>query len=232
MSTLVVFLEDIALVDWLVLIPTELERAAMPLFSANTVGTTGNAIVELCGFGPIAAAANTARLLQVHRPTKVLLLGIAGAFEVQNSIGQALCFSDVASYGVGTGTGEAHIPGHKLGFKQVLGGRVSLKDQAAEILPLVSESTGRRLLVTACSASANEAERNERLKMFPDAVAEDMEGFGVALACHQNGTPLSIVRGISNRVGDRNRDNWRIDAALHSASELGIRIISRTSQPT
>lgn len=220
------------MVDWLVLIPTAIERAAMHVFAANTVNASGNVVVELCGFGPIAAAANTARLLQVHKPTKVLLLGIAGAFANQSSIGQALCFSAVASYGVGAGAGNAHIPGHKLGFTQVLGGSVSITNQAAEELPLDSESTRRRLLITACSASADDAERSERLKIFPDALAEDMEGFGVALACQQIGTSLSIVRGISNLVGDRNRDHWRIDVALRSASELGIQIISRSSQPT
>jgi futalosine hydrolase len=44
-----------------------------------------------------------------------------------------------------------------------------------------------------------------------------MEGFAVALACAHMHTPLSIVRGISNQVGDRDSTRWKIPAALHAA---------------
>ncbi len=50
----------------------------------------------------------------------------------------------------------------------------------------------------------------DKLRVFPDAMAEDMEGFGVALACRFAEVPLSIVRGFSNWVGDRNHSNWKV----------------------
>ena len=55
--------------------------------------------------------------------------------------------------------------------------------------------------------------------------AEDMEGFAVAMACALNETPLRIVRGISNEVGDREPANWRIPLALGAARELAMEVL-------
>jgi nucleoside phosphorylase len=52
-----------------------------------------------------------------------------------------------------------------------------------------------------------------------------MEGFGVALACHAAGIPLAIVRGISNRAGDRRVSSWAISPALQAAAELAIDVL-------
>jgi futalosine hydrolase len=47
-----------------------------------------------------------------------------------------------------------------------------------------------------------------------------MEGFGVAIAGRLMGVPVAVVRGISNEVGDRRRDRWKIPEALESAWRL------------
>jgi futalosine hydrolase len=55
----------------------------------------------------------------------------------------------------------------------------------------------------------------------PDAVAEGMEGFGVATAAVDAGVPFGEVRTISNLVGPRDRAGWRIPDALAALTELG-----------
>jgi futalosine hydrolase len=67
-----------------------------------------------------------------------------------------------------------------------------------------------------------------RASRFDHALAEDMEGFAVALACALRGTPLRIVRGVSNEVGDRAPERWRIPAALAAARERAIEVLSET----
>ena len=74
-------------------------------------------------------------------------------------------------------------------------------------------------LLSCCSASANENDVQLRLKKYPSAVAEDMEGFSVAAACRFAGLPLRIVRGISNRAGDRNKENWQVHQAMSAVEE-------------
>src|SRR5207248_2206255 len=55
----------------------------------------------------------------------------------------------------------------------------------------------------------------------PDAVAEGMEGFGVATAAAGAGVPFAEVRTISNPVGPRDREAWRIGDALAALTEVG-----------
>jgi futalosine hydrolase len=41
-----------------------------------------------------------------------------------------------------------------------------------------------------------------------------MEGFGVAVAAQQAGVAFAELRTVSNRIGPRDRDSWRIGDAL------------------
>ncbi|WP_461031047.1 phosphorylase family protein, partial [Streptomyces sparsus] len=53
----------------------------------------------------------------------------------------------------------------------------------------------------------------------PGAVAEAMEGFGVAQAAAAQGVPVLEVRAVSNAVGPRDRAAWRIPDALDALAE-------------
>jgi futalosine hydrolase len=75
-------------------------------------------------------------------------------------------------------------------------------------------------LLTVCAASGSAADVAERRRLFPAAVAEDMEGFGVALACRLHGVPCAIIRGISNVAGDRDKARWATAEALAAAAAL------------
>jgi futalosine hydrolase len=95
-------------------------------------------------------------------------------------------------------------------------------------LPLAVPVTGGQhcradaagLLLSACAASASAADAALRREQFPAAVAEDMEGFAVALACRLAAVPCQIIRGISNRAGDRDKANWQVEPALRAAADL------------
>jgi futalosine hydrolase len=48
----------------------------------------------------------------------------------------------------------------------------------------------------------------------PNAVAEAMEGYGVALAAQEFGKPVLEIRSISNPIGPRDRSAWRMKEAF------------------
>ncbi|GAB3964654.1 hypothetical protein GCM10027615_07790 [Plantactinospora veratri] len=52
------------------------------------------------------------------------------------------------------------------------------------------------------------------LARHPDAVAEAMEGYGVASAAVAAGLPFAELRTISNPIGPRDRSAWRIGDAF------------------
>lgn len=213
----------------LVLVPTALEQRAA---AGVVVGPASETVVALCGFGPIAAAARTAALIEQHSPTRVVLVGIAGTYDpAALRIGQAACFREVALHGIGAGTGGAFASCTEMGFAQwTSAGGAAIDDR----LPLAAPATcaPAELLLTCCAASSGAGDVADRRARFPQAVAEDMEGFGVALACAIASVPLSIVRGISNVAGDRDKENWRIDEALRSASVLLRRMLEAETETT
>jgi futalosine hydrolase len=208
----------------LVLVPTAGELRAL------TPAIGDRARVELCGFGPVAAAARTAALLAEQAPARVLLVGIAGRFGDRLALGSAHVFGEVACFGIGAGTGAAFVPAAALGWPQWPGDPPSAEAAIGDVIacgPMPATAPrAAGLLLTACAASADAADVADRRRLFPAAVAEDMEGFGVALACRLAGVPLTVVRGISNDAGDRDKGRWRIDAALEAAAALARTLIT------
>lgn len=201
----------------LLLVPTAGERRVVE----QAIGSAAAECLrlELCGFGPIAAAARAAHLLATVKPASVTLVGIAGAMDDRLSIGQAYRFDEVVCYGVGVGSGDIFQSAAAVGWPQ-WPGEVSVGQPAVGDRIGRTDTTTGRVLLTACAASAGPADVALRRRLHPDAVAEDMEGFGVALACELAAVPWTIIRGISNQAGNRDHSHWCIEPALEAAVAL------------
>lgn len=214
----------------LVLCPTDLERR---LIEEEGALTRPSVSFELCGFGPIVAAARTADRIAELRPSRVVLVGIAGTYDAALAPpGSAQEFDEVAVDGVGVGEGVSFLSPAGVGFPQWAGDVPSRNTPIVDTLPLASSRATDgppRLLLTACAASADAAHATRRRRRFPLAMAEDMEGFGVAAACALANVPLRIVRGISNVVGDRNVATWCMSAALHAARAQLVALLDTDS---
>jgi futalosine hydrolase len=212
----------------LVLVPTELEWRVLATRLASALGDAGR--LERCGFGAVAAAARTAGLLAANAPDRVLLVGIAGRLDDRLEIGRAYRFAEVACYGVGAGTAAGFQPAAALGWPQWPGEPSDSTPAIGDLIPLQAGAAGSGavsgMLLSACAASATADDVALRRRIYPAAVAEDMEGFGVALACRLAGVPVEIVRGISNTAGDRDKGRWQIEPALAAAADLAAEILA------
>ncbi len=179
----------------------------------------------LCGFGPVAAAARTAFLISQHKPSIVLLAGIAGSLDSRCQLGSSYEFASVRSYGIGVGTGNSFQPAEDVGWKQWQGEN----EQGAGYFGDMIQRTRRHTkplqnsiedeLLSACAASSSPEEAEIRKKQFPAGVAEDMEGFAVAAACTMLKVPWVVIRGISNTAGNRDQADWHVEEALHNVSK-------------
>jgi len=190
----------------LVLVPTPLE-----LRHLEELGGFPGCVLARCGFGPVAAAARTAELLARLRPPRAWLVGLAGSLGAE-PLGAALRFTRVRLDGVGVGAGSAFRPASRIGFAQWEEG----EERIEETLALAAPGAPCELL-TVGAASATPAEAAARRARYPEAAAEDMEAFGAALACRLAGVELGVVRGLSNRAGERDAARWETHAALAAA---------------
>ena len=215
----------------LILIPTEQERRILGPIMAPAID--GSARMELCGFGMASAAARTAQLVAHHAPARVLLVGIAGRLDDRLSLGAACRFSHVSCYGIGAGAGGDFRTAESMGWLQWPGDppdpAVAIGDTIACSSDADTIVSGSERLLTVSAAAASEADVVARKRLFPDAAAEDMEGFAVALACRLERVPVDIVRGISNTAGDRDKTRWQVTGALEAAAALAVQIMGNPS---
>ncbi len=207
----------------LVLVPTRSEwdhvRAAL-----DGSGASGRFDFRCCGFGLVAAAARTMQLIREPEIRGVVLAGLAGHFGRTDLMGKAVTFDKVRCHGIGVGLettpGEGLESLTEMGWAHFEDDRQCITDELSLEPFSAGLPTGTLLSVAAASGTAEMAAR--RRERFPDAIAEDMEGFAVATACRLAGKRLRILRGICNAAGDRDHANWRIAEACRSiAAGLG-----------
>ncbi len=207
----------------LLLVPSRLELDRLVPEAAATLGpwawpgrrdaAGGSVIVARCGVGVAVAGVRTAAFLASTGERSVLLVGLAGSFDGQAApLGTLLVADRVELHGIGVGEGEAFRSLAEVGG--VLAEEAGPAAGPLELAeaPGVPGSCGSLLSVTSASMDAGEA--SARLRRHPGVLGEDMESWPVARAAADAGAPCTVLRGLSNRVGDRDHARWRTDEAF------------------
>lgn len=161
------------------------------------------------GIGPAASAAATSAALAADTFDLVVSAGIAGGFTPLQigdiAVGSAAVFADL---GIQDSDGSFH-PLDPATVRYEVPARLAVE---------LADRTGGHLgtILTVSTVTGTAASAHALGERYPDAIAEAMEGAGVAAAAARHGVAFAEVRAISNLVGPRDRAGWRIDAALTS----------------
>ncbi|MFK4099793.1 futalosine hydrolase [Streptomyces sp. NPDC019531] len=167
------------------------------------------------GVGPARAAARTAAALAGTPYGLVVSAGIAGGFLPDAPVGSLVVADEITAADLGAETADGFVPVTELGF-----GTVSHRPPEA-LVRKVASATGARIgAVLTVSTVTGTATRAAVLRTrHPTALAEAMEGFGVAEAAAARDLPVLEIRAVSNAVGPRDRAAWRIGEALAALTE-------------
>ncbi|WP_055517274.1 futalosine hydrolase [Streptomyces aurantiacus] len=176
-----------------------------------------SAVLDLLagGVGPAAAAASTAAALTAATLTGepydvVVSAGIGGGFPPDAPVGSLVLADEITVADLGATTPEGFAPVTALGFGAVT--HHPPESLVREIAAVTGARTGTVLTVSTVTGTAERAA--ELRRRHPRALAEAMEGFGVAEAAAAHGVPVLEIRAVSNPVGPRDRAAWRIGDAL------------------
>ncbi|MGW3648490.1 futalosine hydrolase [Streptomyces sp. NPDC000878] len=172
------------------------------------------------GVGPAASAAATATALTTAALDGtpyglVVSAGIAGGFQPEAPVGSLVVADEITVADLGAETAEGFVPVTGLGF-----GTVTHRPPKSLVRDLTAVTGARTGTVLTVSTVTGSAERAAELRArHPGALAEAMEGFGVAEAAAAHDVPVLEIRAVSNPVGPRDRAAWRIGEALKALTE-------------
>ncbi len=186
----------------------------MPWF----VGALGGHVVTLrvTGVGVAAACMTLGAFCGMGRPDFMVMVGSAGSLPDSGLRVGDMVVSEteiLAELGVAVGYGIGDARQMQLpGLKQEIHLDTTLSSHLLDHAMVMGKAAyGRSLTVVGVSANGDHA--RGRATTF-HALAENMEGYAVALSGHRFGIPAAEIRGISNQAGDRDKSRWDFKKAL------------------
>jgi futalosine hydrolase len=198
-------------------VAAERDAVAAGLNLADPAGPAAapRADVITAGVGPAAAASGAATALTLAEAagdpyTLVVSAGIGGGFAPAAPVGSVAVAAATVAADLGVRTADGFTTVAELGF-----GTCEHRPPARlarAVADRLGAAYGPVLTVSTVTGTAERAA--ELRRRHPDAVAEAMEGFGVAEAAAAHGVPVLEIRTVSNAVGPRDRAAWRIGEAL------------------
>ncbi|MEO3815716.1 futalosine hydrolase [Plantactinospora sp. B24E8] len=196
-----------------ILVVTAVEAEA----EAVRAGLVGDSVtVAAVGVGPAVAAAGTARLVALAEAAgtpyrAVVSAGIGGGFPGRAPVGGTVLATRSVAADLGAESPDGFLPLDELGF----GATTAPADPALfELLRTCLPYAVTGTVLTLGTVTGTATTTAALLGRYPDAVAEAMEGYGVAVAAGAAGLPFVEVRTISNPIGPRDRAAWRIGDAF------------------
>ncbi|MGC9378111.1 futalosine hydrolase [Streptomyces sp. MH13] len=172
------------------------------------------------GVGPALAAASTAAALTAAALDSapyglVVSAGIGGGFVPDAPVGSLVVADAITAADLGAETADGFLPVTDLGFGTVT------HHPPAGLVRAVAAATGARAgtVLTGSTVTGTTGRAALLRAGHPRALAEAMEGFGVAEAAAAHGVPVLELRAVSNPVGPRDRAAWRVGDALAALTD-------------
>jgi len=198
------------------------------------LGNNSEFEVIVGGVGTAAAAASTATAIAIARMqgitySRIVCAGIGGGFAEVAEVGTLVIANAIIAADLGAETADGFLSVDELGFGTA---RYPADVEYAERLVDKLSSSGTSLpkailgpVLTVTTATGTAKTADELRHRVPGAAGEGMEGYGIAVAAAQQQIPMLEIRAISNEVGPRNREAWRIGDALKALQAAGPSIV-------
>jgi len=183
------------------------------------------------GVGLMPSTYAIIQLIAKSKPDMIIQVGIAGSFNPSLALGTAVTVEREIPADMGVFEKEGYRDIFELGlaeknmppFEQgaILNHHQTLLEALA--LPAVS------------AVSVNEISTStEKINLFSEkykADIESMEGAALHYVCALQHIPFVQIRGISNKVGERDKAKWKISESLLAATNACINLINKIQLP-
>jgi futalosine hydrolase len=197
------------------------------------------------GIGKTNAASAVTALLETLRPGAMMVIGSGGAYPGSSlEIGDLALATEEMFADEGVATPDGFRDFSDLGFPLLsdenfqLQSRFSadrqLLNDARPVFEQVAAAAGKKLvagtLVTVSTCSGSEQSGRE-MALRTGGLCENMEGAAIAQVCSLYGVPFLELRGISNRMENRDLAGWDLPAAAAIAQQAVSAFLRAPSAP-
>ncbi|MBE9913926.1 futalosine hydrolase [Paenibacillus donghaensis] len=215
--------------DGRILIMTAVEAEQQAVLRG--IGDSNLFDVRLAGFGPASAAARTAAELAKSAYSLVISAGIGGGFAGKAEVGSTVIADRIIAADLGAETPDGFLSVDELGFgSSVIVSESNLTQTLINAMLAAGIAVSRGSILTVTTGTGSAETTAALSARISDAAAEGMEGFGVATAAKLWDLPVLEIRTISNVVGPRDREAWRMKeafAALEAAGNILRRVFAK-----
>ncbi|MET0242629.1 MAG: futalosine hydrolase, partial [Flavitalea sp.] len=168
--------------------------------------------------GLVATAISLSRALHAARPDLLIQAGIAGTFDNNSTLGTVYRIDNDAIADLGVEEEGA--------WKDIFDLKLADRDAAPFSNGILKGDKDLKVfdeLPSVSAISVNEiTTRKERIKQLVekyDPVLESMEGAAFHQAAIEHQIPFVQLRSVSNYIGERNKENWKMKDAIINLNE-------------
>lgn len=173
--------------------------------------------ILISGVGIAAAATCAATALTSSSYGLVISAGIAGGFPGRAEIGSLVLADQIIAADLGAESPDGFLSMEQLGFgSNNIAVDLQVLKKLNTALQRANLTAQIGTIISVSTVTGTESTLKQLSTRIPNALAEAMEGYGVAMAAKYHRVPVLELRAISNLVGPRDRSQWRIEDALHT----------------
>lgn len=188
------------------------------------VRRSGGALLVASGPGMANAAAACGAAIERYGPRRVFNVGICGAYgDGAGLIGTAVAGAGAVFADTGAAHGGGFDPLRAMNLPLARSGGADVYNRIILSNDLIPKEIARADFLTVAAVSGSPGYARQLAARFPPPagclLCEDMESAAVGLVALRAGLPCTVVRGVSNRCGDRDHGRWDIRGAARAAQE-------------
>ena len=189
-----------------------------------------NVIFHESGVGMLATAVSLTRLVIAYQPDLIIQVGIAGTFDQQLKLGKVICVDKEALADMGVEENNTWKDIFELNLEEkndapFKKGKIPNPYLKKYNLLGLSEVDA----VTINEISTNRDRIQQIIKKYEPTI-ESMEGAALHYVCREIGVPFIQIRSISNYVGDRNKNNWKIKEAITQLNKTILKYVDKLNK--
>lgn len=177
------------------------------------------------GVGSMISCFFLTQLLAKRQFDYVFQVGIGGSFSKIFNLGDAVIISKEFLADLGVKENNLWTDVFDLGFAKANAKPFSNKALINKYCKKINRTkTLTAVGITVNTITTNSSIKNLYIKKY-NAQVESMEGAALHYVCNNLNIPYIQIRGISNMVGERNKQKWQIKKAIENSNQLAYELL-------